>query len=143
MKELMQFKEFHEDMILTKELIVEMTNLYPNQSGIDGGVIYISFKNASHGCRIKFEPTDEPEKEFIVSIPKLEVVIDTTKKMKNKKKKQIILFAKLHSARLLKYWNEGADWKKESLDKFKKVLHLSDKQIDEIGNVKIVYKTTK
>lgn len=118
----------------------EMTNLQPSESKIKGGVIYYSTKQGSHGCRIKFEPSNEKGKEFIVTIPKLEISIDTTTKLSNKTKKQVIKFAEVYSDKLLKYWNEGNFLTKSEQLEFKKLLHLSSQQLNAIDNIHLKYK---
>lgn len=113
------------------EPLFEMANLSPSRTGIDSGFIYISTKQGKHGCRIKyFSNLKRQEKVFIVSIPDLKIVKDTSL-ASTLIKKQVLRFAKINTSKLIDFWENGNLWTDDQVRDFQDNLKLTDAQIAE------------
>ena len=124
------------------EPLFEMANLSPKQTNVSGGYIFISTKYEEHGCRIKFFPNlNAQNKVLIISIPDLLIVKDTlTDDITDKKRKELVTFAKKFSTKLLSFWNEGNRWDDETVTEFKSKLKLNQDDLMSSKNVKLKWK---
>ena len=90
--------------------LFEMANLDTTDTNLDRGVVFISTKYASHGCRIKFVlNSNEQSKALIVSVPDFEIVLDKLgPKIDDRTRKEVVRFAIKNKDIILDYWNNAA-----------------------------------
>ena len=122
--------------------IFEMANLEPAKTGLTFGHIYISTKESSHNCRIKyFKNLREQTQVVIVSIPDLIITEDTLlDSIDNKTRKKIVMFAKKNSKKLELFWNDGQFWSDDRVEKFKKSLKLTKQDLKDSKDIDLVWK---
>jgi hypothetical protein len=122
--------------------IFEMANLEPAKTGLIFGYIYISTKESSHNCRIKyFKNLREQTQVMIVSIPDLIITEDTLKdSINNKTRKKIVMFAKKNSKKLIDFWNDGQYWPDNQVEQFKKSLKLTKQDIKDNKTIELIWK---
>lgn len=91
------------------DLICEAKNLGPNQTGLKSGVIWISTNMSKHGCRIKYFPNRRVESQSLtITIPELKFTEDKLGSLiKDKLRKQILMFTKMNINKLEYYWKDG------------------------------------
>ena len=111
------FKELFEDQEEHNEILYEMSNLWPDKTGLKE-VIYISAKNANHGPRIKvFKDKSPKSKNFSVT---LDLNVIGSSFVNSKELKRIFEFIKLNKNVLQKHWDFELD-SGDTISQIKKV----------------------
>jgi hypothetical protein len=128
--------------ILDKDMLFEMANLAPAQTNIDSGYIYISTRQAGHGCRIKYFPNLKNQNLLMsVAVPDGTIVLDRLgNTVTNYQRKQVVKFARYFSYELLQFWMHGTSWDDIEVTEFKASLKLPDNESSNVTNIKLVWK---
>lgn len=94
---------------LLPQCVADMVNLSTDDTGIESGYVVISTKYEQHGCRIKYYPNIKYQsRSFVVSIPDFVIVEDNTgKKVSDRIKKEVVVFAILNQEKIQHFWNNG------------------------------------
>jgi hypothetical protein len=102
--------------------ILEMANLLPKDTGIDGVFIYVSQAQGSHGPRIKVRNrNDRPDYEFIVSISNNPEVLQGFVFVDNRTLQTIKKWVILNKDTLDKLWNGNFASNKEFKNQLQKI----------------------
>ena len=102
--------------------VVEMVNLFPEDTGIDG-VIFVSTEMASHGPRVKFSlKAGRYQPSFSVSIAQEPRILaqsrDISDHVVTAIGPRIIEWVSLNREALLDYWKNGTTWSRKQQNKF-------------------------
>jgi hypothetical protein len=115
----------HEELLAVgDDDIVEMANLFPKDTGIEG-VIFISTVMASHGPRIKYSlKAGRHQPSFSVSISPAPRILASSlpDRVVNRVSPAVIEWVKLNREALLQFWNEADSWPIDDLSAFVKRL---------------------
>ncbi len=123
--------------------IFEMANLPPRMPGLSAGMIYVSTKCASHGCRIKYYSNFNLKSEYLeISISDIEIV-DNSTKMKNSEMKEVLMFATKNSSKLLEFWYSGHDWVHDTINEFLLGMKLTSEDIIKSREIKFKYNSNQ
>lgn len=99
--------------------MTEMSNLGPEDTGLDRGFIRVSTKEGNHGPRVKYyrKPgKDQPYAGIEISVdPK---IFYDDLKMTRKEKEQAIEFVRLNYKKLGLFWKKGTDWTRKETNEF-------------------------
>ena len=110
-KKLTRYKE--------KFLMVEMSNLGPEDTGLDRGFIRVSTQEGNHGPRVKYyrKPgKDQPYAGIEISVnPK---IFYDDLKMTRKEREQAIEFVRLNHKKLGLFWKKGTNWSRKETNEF-------------------------
>jgi len=113
-------KRYKEEVIELRE----MANLRSKQTGLTKGTIYISTKEGNHGPRVKFyrDRPKESSSSASITISKDPELVEDSVNITSKEFKEVSQFILLNLKSLLDFWNSGAYWYTDEVDKFKKEL---------------------
>ena len=106
--------------VVADDDIVEMSNLFPEDTGIDG-VIFISTAMASHGPRIKYSlKAGRHQPSFSVSISRDPRILANSlpKHVMTNVAPKVIRWVELNHEDLLNFWENGTTWSRRQEDDF-------------------------
>ncbi len=111
----------HEELLaVADDDIVEMTNLFPEDTGLDG-IIVISTAMASHGPRIKyFVKAGRHQPSFSVSISREPRILANSlpQHVTNQVALKVIRWVALNHEALLNFWENGTTWSRAEVNAF-------------------------
>jgi hypothetical protein len=115
----------HEElMAVADDDVVEMTNLFTADTGIEG-VIFVSTEMASHGPRVKYsQKPGRHQPSFSVSISQKPRVVANSlpDRIVAKMAPPVIAWVELNRSALLDFWNNGTTLSHEEVSDF--IAHL-------------------
>ena len=100
--------------------LFEMANLGCDDTGINMGIIFISTKIESHGCRIKFMlRADDQSNMLSLSIPDYIIGVDKLgTRLSDTVRKEVMRFAIKNHDKILYFWNNGTSLNRHALADF-------------------------